>query len=153
MIFIGRTDGESETPVIWSSDGKNWLLGKDSVPRNDWRHEEKGITEDEMIGWYHRLRWTWILASSRSWWWAGKPGMLQSMGSKIVRTTEWLNWTDSMINMYHSFFKHSPIERYLGWYQFLLLSFATNIKMLWTFMYIFLSQPKLLFPWDNYLRV
>ena len=54
-IFIGRTDAEAETPIIWSLDVKNWLIGKDPDAGKDWRREEKGITEDEMVGWHHQL--------------------------------------------------------------------------------------------------
>ena len=54
-IFIGGTDAEAETPVLWPPDAKGWLTGKDSDTRKDWRQEEKGMTEDEMIGWLHLL--------------------------------------------------------------------------------------------------
>ena len=54
-IFIGRTDAEAETPIFWASDVKNWLLWKDPDAGKDWRQEEKGTTEDEMVGWHHRL--------------------------------------------------------------------------------------------------
>ena len=54
-IFIGRTDAEAETPILWWPDVKNWLLGKDPDAAKDWRREEKGTTEDEMAGWHHRL--------------------------------------------------------------------------------------------------
>ena len=54
-IFIGRTDAEAETPILWPSDAKNWLLGKDPDAGKYWRQEEKGMTEDEMTGWHHRL--------------------------------------------------------------------------------------------------
>ena len=54
-IFIGRTDAEVETPILWLSDAKNWLLGKDPDAGKDWRQEEKGMTEDEMVGWPHQL--------------------------------------------------------------------------------------------------
>ena len=54
-IFIGRTDAETEAPVLWPPDVKNWLIGKDSDAGKDWRQEEKGTTEDEMAGWHHRL--------------------------------------------------------------------------------------------------
>ena len=53
-IFIGRTDAEAETPILWSPDVKNRLLGKDLDAGKDWRWEEKGMTEDEMVGWHHR---------------------------------------------------------------------------------------------------
>ena len=52
-IFIGRTD--AETPILWPPDAKNWLIGKDPDARRDWRQEEKGMTEDEMVGWHHWL--------------------------------------------------------------------------------------------------
>ena len=54
-IFIGRTDAEAETPILWPPDAKNWLIWKDPDAEKDWRREEKGTTEDEMVGWYHRL--------------------------------------------------------------------------------------------------
>ena len=54
-IFIGRTDSEAETPILWPSDAKNWLIEKDPDAGKDWRLEEKGMTEDEMVGWHHQL--------------------------------------------------------------------------------------------------
>ena len=54
-IFIGRTGAEAETPTVWPPDAKNWLIGKDPDARKDWRREEKGMTEDEMVGWNHQL--------------------------------------------------------------------------------------------------
>ena len=53
-VFIGRTDAEAETPILWPPDAKSWLIGKDPDARN-WGQEEKGMTEDEMAGWHHRL--------------------------------------------------------------------------------------------------
>ena len=54
-ILIGRTDAEAETPVLWTPDVKNWLIGKESDAGKDWRWEEKGMTEDETVGWHCRL--------------------------------------------------------------------------------------------------
>ena len=54
-LFIGRTDVEAETPILWPPDGKSWLIWKDPDARKDWRQEEKETTEDEMAGWHHRL--------------------------------------------------------------------------------------------------
>ena len=54
-IFIGRTNVEAEAPILWPTDGKNWLIWKDPDAGNDWKQEEKGTTEDEMVGWHHRL--------------------------------------------------------------------------------------------------
>ena len=81
-IFIGRTYAEAEAPILWPPDVKNWLTGKDLDAGKDWRWEEKGTTEDEMVGWHHRLSGVWI--TSGSWWWTGKLGMLQSMGLQRV---------------------------------------------------------------------
>ena len=54
-IFIGRTDAEAETPILWPPDAKNWLIWKDPDAGKDWRQEEKGTTEDGMVGWHHWL--------------------------------------------------------------------------------------------------
>ena len=100
-IFIGRTDAEAETPVLWPPDVKSWLTGKDSDAGKDWRWEEKGRTEDKMVRWHHQLNCrVWV--SSRSWWWAGKPGVLQSMRSQRVGhncMTE-LNWTEYLLSVH-----------------------------------------------------
>ena len=83
----------------WPLDAKNWLLGKDSDAGKDWRQEEK---EDR--GWDSWMvsptLWTWVWASSGIWWWTGKLGVLQSMGSQRVRydwATE-LNWIFSYLS-------------------------------------------------------
>ena len=54
-IFMGRTDAEAEAPILWQPDVKNWLIGKDSDTEKDWSQEEKGMTEDELVGWHYRL--------------------------------------------------------------------------------------------------
>ena len=54
-VFIGKTDAEAETPILWPPDVKNWLIGKDLDAGKDWRQGKKGITEDEMVGWHHQL--------------------------------------------------------------------------------------------------
>jgi len=54
-IFIGRTDAEAEAPLLWPPDAKGWLIWKDPDAGKDWRQEEKGMTEDEMVGWHHLL--------------------------------------------------------------------------------------------------
>ena len=54
-IFIWRTDAEAEYPILWPPDAKNWLIGKDPNAGKDWRQEEKGAIEDEIVGWHHRL--------------------------------------------------------------------------------------------------
>ena len=54
-VFFGRTDVEVETPILWPADVKNWLIGKDPDAGKNWRQEEKGMTEDEIVGWHHQL--------------------------------------------------------------------------------------------------
>ena len=82
-IFIGKTDAEAETPILWPLDAKHWLIGKDPDTGKDWRQEEKGMTGRD--GWMALpIRWTWVWASCRRWWRTGKPGVLQSMGSQRV---------------------------------------------------------------------
>ena len=92
-VFFGRNDAKAETSVLWPPDVKSWLIGKDPDAGRHWGQEEKGTTEDEMAS---PTWWTWIWVNSGSWWWTGRPGMLQFMGSQRVGhdwTTE-LNWTD-----------------------------------------------------------
>ena len=94
-ILIGRTDAEAETPILRPCDVKNWIIGKDPDAAKDWKWEEKGTTEDEMVEWHHPLNGHWVWVNSGSWWWTGRPGMLQSMGSQRAGhdwVTE-LNWT------------------------------------------------------------
>ena len=78
-----RTD--AETSRLWPPDAKNWLVGKDPDAGTDWRWEEKGMTEDEMVWMASPTQWTWVWVNSGSWWWTGRPGVLQFMGSKRVR--------------------------------------------------------------------
>ena len=80
-IFTGSTEAEAAT--LWPPDSKSQLIGKDPDAGKDWRQEEKGMTEEEMVGWHHQW-WTWFWESSGSWLLTGKPGMLQSMGSQRV---------------------------------------------------------------------
>ena len=54
-IFIERTDAEADSPILWPPRAKNWLIGKDSDAGKDWRQEKKGTTEDDIVGWHHRL--------------------------------------------------------------------------------------------------
>ena len=96
LIFIGRTDAEVQTPILWPPDAKNWLTGKDS----DAGKRLKAGGEGDDRGWDGCMasptQRTWVWTSSGSWWWMGKPGMLQSMGLQRVRHY-WvtvLNWTD-----------------------------------------------------------
>ena len=82
-IFTGKTDAKAATPILWPSDVKNWLFEKDPDAVKDWGQEEKGMTGWD--GWTASpIRWTWVWASSGSWWWIGKPGVLQFKGSQRI---------------------------------------------------------------------
>ena len=107
-IFIGRTDAEAENPILWPPDAKNWLIWKDPDAGKDWRQEEKRMTEDEMVGWHHQLNGHEFWVNSGSWWWTGRPGVLQSMGSQRVGQ-DWateLNWADAWYITLNGSLKH-----------------------------------------------
>ena len=96
-IFIGRNDAEAETPILWPPDAKSWLIGKDPDAGKDWRQEEKGMTEDEMVGWHH-----WLDGHE----FEQAPGVDDGQGSlaccspwgcKESEMTEWLNWTEALV--------------------------------------------------------
>ena len=93
-VFIGRTDAEAETPVLWPPHAKSWLTGKNCDAGRDWGQEEKGTTEDEMAEWHHRLdghEFEWTLGVGDG---QGGLACCNSWGCKELDTTEWLNWTE-----------------------------------------------------------
>ena len=95
-IFFGRNDAEAETLILWPPDVKSWLIGKDPDAGKDWGQEEKGTTEDEMVGWYQRLDghgfgWTLGVGDGQ-----GGLACCDSWGRKESDTTERLNWTELM---------------------------------------------------------
>ena len=93
-LFIGKTDTEAETPILWPSDAKNWLIGKDLVAGKDWKPEEKGTTEDEMVGWHHWLdgdEFEQVLGVGEG---QGSLPWCSPWGCKESNMTEWLNWTE-----------------------------------------------------------
>ena len=93
-IFIGRTDIEAETPILWPPDAKSWLIWKDSDAGQDWRWEEKGTTEDEMVGWHHRLNgheFEYALGVGDG---QGVLACCSPWDHKQSDRTEWLNWNE-----------------------------------------------------------
>ena len=96
-IFIGRTDTEAETPILWAPDAKNWLIGKDPDAGKDWGQEEKGMTEDEMVGWHHWLEgheFELALGVGNG---QGSLVCCSPWGSKELDTTEQLDWIEHNI--------------------------------------------------------
>ena len=90
-IFIGRIAAEAETPILWPPNSKNWLIGKDLDTRKDWRQEEKGMTENEMVGWHHQLdghEFEQTPGDSEGW---GSLVCCSPWGCIESDTTEWLN--------------------------------------------------------------
>ena len=98
-MFIGRTDVEAETPILWPPDAKRWLTGKDPDAGKDWGQEETGTTEDEIVGWHHQL-------NGHGFGWT--PGAGDGQGGLVccgwwgcrVDTTERLNWIEYLIQKY-----------------------------------------------------
>ena len=124
-IFIGRTDAEAETPIFWPPDVKNWLIGKDPNA-NKVRRQEKGTIENEMAALDALMasltRWRWVWASSGSWWWSGKPGVMQSIGSQRVGhdwATE-LNWIEAVSRF--------CAEKWLIWLKFQKMTLPTVLR-------------------------
>ena len=96
-ISIGRTGAEAEAPVLWPPDAKSQLIGKDPDAGKDWRQEEKGMTEDEMVGWHRQLdghEFEQALGVGDG---QGSLVCCRPWGRKELDTTKWLNWlTDWM---------------------------------------------------------
>ena len=110
-VFIGRTDVEAKSPILWPPDAKSWLIWKDPDAGKDWGQEEKRTTEDEVVGWHHRLSghgfgWTPGVCDGQ-----GSLACYSSWGRKESDMTEQLNWTD---NSYSSFKIHFTVTFHLG---------------------------------------
>ena len=96
-VFIGKTDAEAETPILWPPHAKCWLIGKDWF----WEGLGAGGEGDDTMRWLDgsSTGWTWVWVNSGSWWWTGRPGVLRFMGSQRVGhnwATE-LNWTEDSL--------------------------------------------------------
>ena len=93
-VFIGRTDVETEAPILWPPDAKSWLIGQDPDSGKDWGQEEKGTTGDEIVGWHHWLNghgFGWTLGVDDR---QGGLACYSSWGCKESDTTEQLNQTE-----------------------------------------------------------
>ena len=92
-IFIGRTDAEAATPILWPPDAKHWLIGKDPDAGKDWGQEEKGTTEDGMVGWHHQRdghEFEQALGVGDG---QGGLACYGPWGCEELNMAEWLNWT------------------------------------------------------------
>ena len=162
-VFIGGTDVETETPVLWPPHVKSWLLGKDSDAGRDCGWEEKGTTEDEMAGWHHRLdghefEWT-------PWAGDGQGGLTccDSWGRKQSDMTERLNWTELKIEhkvpdsydfteIYNKYLKKNNInsiqtflESWRGWNTFKLIKWERSfIDVIAIYIYNWSNLPEMI---------
>ena len=98
-IFIGMTDAGAEAPILWPSDVKSWLLGRDSDARKDWR-QEKGTTEDEVVGCYHQLNGHEFEQALGVGGGQGSLVCCSPCSCKESDTTEWLNWLIDQKDVY-----------------------------------------------------
>ena len=93
-ISIERTDVEAEIPILWPPDAKDWLIWKDLDAGKDWRQEEKGMTEDEVVGWHHWLNGHEFEKTPGVGDGQGGLACCSPWGHKELDTTEWPNWTE-----------------------------------------------------------
>ena len=105
-VFIGRTDVEAETPILWPPDVKSWVIWKDPDAGKDWGQEEKGTTEDEMVGWHHQHNghgsgWTPGVGDGQ-----GGLACCVSWGRKELGMTEQLNGTEFNKNRLRTFLRY-----------------------------------------------
>ena len=110
-IFIGRTDAEAKSPILWPPNVKNWLIGKDSDGGKDWRREEKGTTEDEMAGWHHWLDGHGFEQALRVGDGQGILACCSSWDHKESDTTEKLSWIEFF---FKEFCEHLTYIRVIG---------------------------------------
>ena len=96
-ILIGKTDAEAETPILWPPDVKNWLIWKDPDAGKDWRQEEKGTTEDETVGWHHRLDEHKFEQAPGAGDGQQSLACCSPWGHKESDRTEQLNWTELIL--------------------------------------------------------
>ena len=113
-VFFGRTDAKAEALVLWPPHAKSWLIGKDSDAGRDWGQEEKGMTEDEMAGWHHRLdrcEFEWTLGIGD-----GQGGLVccNLWGHKESDMTERLNWTDDYSKIVYFKSVNSMVLNYIS---------------------------------------
>ena len=147
-IFIGRTDAEADTLILWPPDVKNWIIGKDPDAGKDWRQEEKGTMEEEIVGWHHRLdglEFEEALGAGD-----GQGGLVccSPWGCKESDTTERLSWTElrCSVTTKSGWWHHDLAFSTLGFK----VSYTGNR---WHLSIINLWPPPFSFPWWPIHRV
>ena len=121
-IFIRQTDAEAETPILWPPDAKNQLTGKDPDAGKDWRQEEKGLTEDEMVGWHHQVMDMNLnrlpeLVMDREAWHVAVHGV-PKIGQDWATELNWTEESESHLVMYDSLQPHGLQAQILEWVAF-----------------------------------
>ena len=115
-IFIVRIDAEVEIPILWPPGAKNWLLGTDPDAEKYWRQEEKGTTEDEMVGWRHQLNgheFEQALGVGEG---QGSLVCCSPWGCKESDRTEWMNWTEQVeLDEKPKLVIFLPLKKYIIW--------------------------------------
>ena len=128
-IFVGSWNWtESENPILWPPDVKNWLIGKDSDPGKDWRQEEKGTTENEMVGWHHRhngheFEQAQELVMDREAWGAAVHGVTKSQ----TRLSDWTTWSNHHRSMKRDLISLAIREaqvKIMGWCYYICTRYA-----------------------------
>ena len=138
-VFFGKNDAKAETPILWPPHAKSWLIGEDSDAGRDWGQEEKGMTEDEMAGWHHRLDgcdFEWTLGVGD-----GQRGLAccDSWGCKESDMTGQLNWTELKYyykdTFTHKLWSHSPANM------------SVYVKNMYICIYVFLTYIQHILFW------
>jgi len=129
-VFIGRTNSEAETLLLWPPDVKRWLIWKGPDAGKDWGQEEKGTTEDEMVGWHpqldgHGFGWTLEVGDRQ-----GGLACCSSWGCKELDMTERLTWTETFFNLLTSIFHTIQLLSYSRAGIFLLHQYLSNTQSL-----------------------
>ena len=120
-VFIGRTEAEGDTPIFWPTWCKELTHCRDPDAGKDWRQEKKGSTEDELVEWHYQLnRRVWVY--SGSWWWTGKPVVLQSIRSQRVGH----DW--GILFSYYSLLGYKNTNKFVYWLCILKLCWISFIS-------------------------
>ena len=127
LDFFGRSDAKAETPILWPPHVKSWLMGKDPDADRDWGQEEKGMTEDEMAGWHHRLHghefeWTRGVGDGQ--------GSLACCSPQGTKSQMWLsNWAPGQCNLKEEQLPIWPFDILTYLYSFSLHHWAMDMRM------------------------